>query len=418
MWDKFALETFTVHSGDDGCPWHHNQKGARMRRTGLSLMAIGITVAVAVSGCSSSGKNNASTPPPANPGTTGAANSAPATNSSSTTSASGTYNGNGAKVGIILPDTTSSPRWVTADPTALAADCKTDNLKCDIENAGGSATKMKSIANQMEANGVKVLMIVDLDQASGAAIEKQAAAQGVIPIDYDRLTPGGGAALYVSYNNVTVGKFQGQALTQCPEVKNLKKVQYVEIDGAPTDNNATLFHQGYASVLSKQPGWTLVGDQTGQWDAPTAGRVFSSMLGKNPGLKAVMVANDTMAGAVITDLQRQHLNGQVAVSGQDASAAGLQQIMLGNQCFSIYKPSTGEAGPAINAIAQIVNGQTPKTNAETKDPMTGKMVPSILATPVVITKANVAVPINAQYTPKNTVCIGKFVSLCKKDGVN
>ena len=83
---------------------------------------------------------------------------------------------------------------------------------------------------------------------------------GVIPVDYDRLTPGGGAALYVSFDNVKVGEVQGTALTQCPQVKGQKAVQYVDIDGAPTDNNATLFAQGYDSVLSKQPGWTRVGE--------------------------------------------------------------------------------------------------------------------------------------------------------------
>jgi D-xylose transport system substrate-binding protein len=142
------------------------------------------------------------------------------------------------------------------------------------------------------------------------------------------------------------------------------------------------------------------------------------MLGAHPNIKAVMVANDTMAGAVITDLTRQHLNGKVAVSGQDASAAGLQQIMAGNQCFSIYKPSADEAGPAIDAITNLINGTAPATNGTTKDPMTGKDVPSILATPTAITIANVAQPINDGYTPKNTVCTGSFAALCTKDGVN
>ncbi len=224
---------------------------------------------------------------------------------------------------------------------------------------------MQTIARQMTSDGIKVLMIVDLDAASGAKIEQEAAKNGVIPVDYDRLTPGGGAALYVSFDNVKVGEVQGKALTQCPQVKGQKSVKYVDIDGAPTDNNATLFAQGYDSVLSKTPGWKQVAEQTGNWDAPTAGRVFSSMLGKNPDIKAVMVANDTMAGAVITDLKRQSLNGKVAVSGQDASAEGLQHILDGDQCFTIYKPSTAEADPAIKAIAQLANGQVPDTKGVT-----------------------------------------------------
>jgi D-xylose transport system substrate-binding protein len=383
-----------------------------MRKTSVSLAVIGVATAISLTACGSSGSGNKSS------GSNNGSGSSSTSSSPSSSSASGAIDGKGAKVGIILPDTTSSPRWVTADPTALKADCKQYNLDCNIQNAGGSASKMQTIARQMESQKVKVLMIVDLDAASGAKIEKEAAQNGVIPVDYDRLTPGGGAAVYISFDNVKVGQLQGKSLTQCPQVKGQKSVKYVEIDGAPTDNNATLFKQGYDSVLSKQSGWTKVGEQTGQWDAPTAGRVFNSMLGKNKDIKAVMVANDTMAGAVVTDLQRQSLNGQVAVSGQDATAEGLQHIMDGDQCFTIYKPSTAEAAPAIKAIAQLANGQAPKTPTTVTDPQTKKKVPAILATPIAITKANVARPINDKYTPKNSVCTGKYASKCSKAGVH
>jgi D-xylose transport system substrate-binding protein len=385
-----------------------------MRKTTVSLAVIGVAAAISLTACGgSSGSSNKSS------GSSGKSGSSPSatTSASSSSGGSGTVDGKGAKVGIILPDTTSSPRWVTADPDALKANCQKYNLDCNIQNAGGSASKMQTIARQMESQHVKVLMIVDLDAASGAKIEQEAAKNGVIPVDYDRLTPGGGAALYISFDNVKVGQLQGKTLTQCPQVKGQKSVKYVEIDGAPTDNNATLFKQGYDSVLSKQPGWTKVAEQTGQWDAPTAGRVFNSMLGKNKDIKAVMVANDTMAGAVVTDLKRQSLNGQVAVSGQDATAEGLQHIMDGDQCFTIYKPSTAEAAPAVKAIAQLANGQAPKTSATVVDPQTKKKVPAILATPIAITKANVARPINDKYTPKNTVCTGKYASKCSKFGV-
>ncbi len=223
--------------------------------------------------------------------------------------------------------------------------------------------------------------------------------------------------VYVSFNNVNVGETQGKTLTQCPQVKSQKTVQYVDIDGAPTDNNALLFAQGYDKVLGATKGWTRVAKQTGNWDGPTAGRVFSQMLNKNPNIKAVMVANDTMAQAVITDLKSQNLVGKVAVSGQDATAGGLQNIMTGSQCFTIYKPSDREAFPAMQAVAQLVNGQTPKTNDTVKDPSTGNQVPSILATPIAITKKNVAEPINDNYTPKKSVCTGQYVQLCKKYGV-
>ena len=385
-------------------------------RKGLNILIAATAVgAVTLTGCSSSKKSTASSGGGA--ATTAATTTAPAaTTTGSAAPAAGTFDGKGAKVGIILPDTTSSPRWITADPAALKADCKTDNLSCDIQNANGSAATMKTIAQGMEAKKIKVLMIVNLDPASGAAIEKAAEKQNIITVDYDRLTAGGGASLYVSFNNVTVGQTQGKTLVSCPQVKGKSAVQYAQIDGAATDNNATLFRQGYESVLTKTPGWTKIGEQDGNWDAPTAGREFNTMLAAHPKLTAVMVANDTMAGAVVTDLKNSHLAGKVAVSGQDASAAGLQRIMDGTQCFTIYKPTTAEAGPAINAIAQLVTGQAPKTNATVMDPLTKKAVPSILATPIAITKANVALPVNQNYVPKNTVCTGTYVAKCKADG--
>jgi len=382
-----------------------------MRKTSVSLAVLGVATAMSLAACGSSSDDNSSS-------SSSSSSTSSSSSSASSSSASGAIDGKGAKVGIILPDTTSSPRWVTADPNALKENCQKVNLDCDIQNAGGSASKMQTIARQMTADKIKVLMIVDLDAASGAKIEQEASKNGVITVDYDRLTPGGGAALYVSFDNVKVGQVQGEALTKCPQVQGQKSVKYVDIDGAPTDNNATLFKQGYDGVLSKTPGWTKVAEQTGNWDAPTAGRVFSSMLGKNPDIKAAMVANDTMAGAVITDLKRQSLNGKVAVSGQDASAEGLQHILDGDQCFTIYKPSTAEAEPAIKAIAQLANGQVPDTKGVTiTDPQTKKKVPAILATPVAITKANVATPINDQYTPKSSVCTGKYAAKCKAAGV-
>jgi len=386
-----------------------------MGKTSVSLAVLGIAAAMSLTACGSSDDNSSSS----GSDKSSASSSSSASASESSSSASGTVDGKGAKVGIILPDTTSSPRWVTADPTALKADCAKYNLDCNIQNAGGSASKMQTIARQMEADKIKVLMIVNLDPASGAKIEQEAAKNGVIPVDYDRLTAGGGAALYVSFDNVKVGQVQGQTLTQCPQVKGQKKVKYVEIDGAATDNNATLFHQGYDGVLKNTPGWTKVAEQDGNWDAPTAGRQFSAMLGKTPDLKAVMVANDTMAGAVVTDLKRQSLNGKVAVSGQDATAEGLQHIMDGDQCFTIYKDSKLEADPAMKSIAQLANGDVPDTKGVTiTDPQTKKKVPSILATPVAITKANVALPINDKYTPKSSVCKGKYAAKCTDAGVN
>ena len=333
----------------------------------------------------------------------------------------GTVDGKGAKVGIILPDTMSSPRWVTADPTALKADCKTYNLNCDIQNADGSAAKMKTIAQQMEASGVKVLMIVDLDAASGAAIEQQAKKAGVIPVDYDRLTPGGGAALYVSFDNVKVGQVQGTALTQCPQVKGQKCGPVRRHRRCPDRQQRDAVRAGLRRrARQDRRAGRASRKQTGQWDAPTAGRVFNSMLVAAP-------EHQGRHGRQRHDGRRGHHRPQA--SGPERQGRRLRSGRQRGRPAGRSWPATSasrstsrprlEADPAIKAIAQLVNGQAPDTKGVTIDGPEDQeaKVPAILATPIAVTKANVAQPINDQYTPKNTVCTGKYAALCTKAGV-
>jgi D-xylose transport system substrate-binding protein len=322
------------------------------------------------------------------------------------------------KVGILLPDTASSPRWVSADPTELKAQCAANKLTCYIDNANNSATTQQSQAQALINQGVGVLLVTNLDSGSGKAIEALAQQHNVVTIDYDRLTAGGTASYYVSYDNVKVGEDQGTALTQAPQVKGKSAVSYVEIDGAATDNNATLFAQGYNSVLSKEPGWKKLADQSGNWDAATAQTVFTTMLGQHPNLNAVMVANDTMAQSVINVLKSQGLAGKVAVSGQDATAGGLDNVMAGTQAFTIYKPVAGEADVAIKLAAQILSGQKPTAPATVKDPTSGREVPSYLADPTVITKANVALPVTDGYVTAAAVCpTPALVKVCAANGI-
>jgi D-xylose transport system substrate-binding protein len=386
-----------------------------MRKSVLGIVVAGTAAVLALSACSSS-KSSTSTSSSAGAGSSSA---------SSSSSAAAKIDGKGTKVGIILPDTKSSARWQGADLPALTADCKKDNLSCDIQNAQGSADTMKTIAESMETEGVKVLMIVNLDNASGAAIEKEASSKGITTVDYDRYTEGGTAALYVSFDGVAVGVAQGKALAACSQVAGKTAVNYVDVNGSPTDSNAAAFKKGYDSVLSVQAGWKKLDDQSiAGWDNGTAGTTFATMLQAHPDLNAVMVANDGMANTVIADLTNQHLNGKIAVSGQDATTTGLQHIMDGDQCFTVYKPSTEEAAPAVDAIAQLATGSIPATTASITDTNPaaagtngGKTVPAVLAAPVAITLANVALPINDGYTPKADVCTGAYVAKCTANGV-
>lgn len=395
------------------------RNGAR----GLVLSG-GLAACLVIAGCggssSSSSPSTTSSPADVTSSAPAAADSATATSAAPTSAAptSAAPGASGGKVGILLPDTQSSNRWVTSDPVALKADCAKYKLTCDIQNANNDPARMVTIAQSMINNGAKLLLVTPLDPASAGKIESAAKAKSVITIDYDRLASGGSASLYVSFDNTKVGELQGQALTQCAQVKGKSAVSYVDINGSKTDNNAALFKGGYDSVLSKASGWTKKDDQwIAEWNNQQAGVTFASMLQSNPGLNAVMVANDGMAGSVIAGLKKQKLNSKVAVSGQDATVAGLQAILAGDQCFTIYKPSTGEADPAIKAAAALLAGNAPDTTQTIKDPVSGRMVPAILATPIAITKANINLPIASGYAPKAQVCAGAFAALCTAAGV-
>jgi D-xylose transport system substrate-binding protein len=364
-----------------------------MRKAILATTALGAALALSAAGCSSSKSS----------GSTSGSSSAP----------------KNTKVGILLPDTNSSPRWVNSDPNELKAQCTKYNLTCDIQNANGSASTMTTQAQSMLNEGVGVLLITNLDSGSAKAIEAQAQAKGVVTIDYDRLTLGGTASYYVSFDNVAVGTAQGTALTKCPQVAGKSAVKYVELDGAATDNNAALFKQGYEGVLSKTAGWTLAGDQSGNWDQPagTAQSTFQKLLQAAPDINAAMIANDEMANAAITVLKQQGLNGKVAVSGQDATSQGLQNILTGDQCFTVYKPVAGEADVAVKLASDILSGQKPTAPATIKDTTGNRDVPSFLATPTVVDKTNITLPFTDGYQKAADVCTGSFAALCTTAGI-
>ena len=263
------------------------------------------------------------------------------------------------KVGVILPDATTSPRWEANDKPALQKAFDDAGIESDIQNAGGDTAKFGSICDSM-VQDVSVLMIVNLDSDSGKACLEKATDAGVQSIDYDRLTLGGGASFYVSFDNVEVGKLQGQGLIDCLDADNKTKANIVYINGDPSDNNAALFKQGYEEALEPKidsGDYTLVGDQSGFWDATKAGTAFEQLYTKNGGkIDGAVVANDTMAGGIIARLKSSGRNGEVPVTGQDASVEGLQNILAGDQCMTVYKNVALEAKTASDLAIALIKG--------------------------------------------------------------
>ena len=287
--------------------------------------------------------------------------------SSSSTPAAGGSSGSTDKgtVGVILPDTTTSPRWENNDRPSLDAAFKAAGVGSDIQNAGGDTAKFGTICDSMINEGVKVLMIVNLDPESGAACLKKATAAGITSIDYDRLTPGGGASYYVSFDNVVVGELMGKGLQTCLTAAGKKTANIIYINGAETDNNAALFKEGYVKALKPKidsGDYKLVGDVSGEWDANKAADAFDGLYTKNDGkIDGIVSANDTMAGGIIARLKANGLAGKVPITGQDASVEGLQQILAGNQCMTVYKNTDLEAGLASKLAIDLINGDTARS---------------------------------------------------------
>jgi D-xylose transport system substrate-binding protein len=324
-------------------------------------------------------------------------------------------------VGVILPDSKTSARWEGADRPYLEKAFKDAGVKADIENAQGDKNAFQTLADQLITKGVNVLVIVNLDSGTGKAVLDKAKAQGIATIDYDRLTLGGGADYYVSFDNVAVGKLQGQGLLKCLTDKGAQKAKVAEVNGSPTDNNATLFAQGYNSVLDpKYSDGTLVkgpNQSVPDWDNTQAGTIFEQMLTANKDIKGVLVANDGMANSVISVLKKNSLNGQVPVTGQDATVQGLQHILDGDQCMTVYKAVKKEADATAKLAVALAKGQNPTVSGTINDPTSKKDVKADLETPVIIYKDSVKDVVADGFVTKADLCTGAYAAKCTAAGI-
>jgi D-xylose transport system substrate-binding protein len=327
-----------------------------------------------------------------------------------------------SKVGVILPDTKTSQRWATDDPKFLKQAFDAAGVPVDIRNAEGDKARFVSIADDMITNGVKVLMIVNLDSPSGRAVLAKARSAGVKTIDYDRLTLNGGADYYVSFNNEQVGVLQGQGLVRCLTQKGYVNPVVAELNGSPTDNNATDFKAGYDSILQPKYDdavYTKGPDQSvPDWVNEEGGVIFAQMLSQQPRIRGVLAANDGLGGAVIKVLKKHGMNGKVPVTGQDATVEGLQNILTGDQCMTVYKAIKPEAENAAKLAIALYRGETPKGKLEPKkDVESGAYVSSILLDPIAVTKSNIDLVIKDGFAARSAVCTPKYAKLCKEAGL-
>jgi D-xylose transport system substrate-binding protein len=322
------------------------------------------------------------------------------------------------QVCVLLPDTKSSVRYELFDRPYLAKAFKAAGLTYTINNAQGDQNTQRSQGDQCLTNGAKVILVDALNSGVGAAIENAADARKVKTIDYDRLVLNGKASYYVSFNNVNVGKLQGRGVIAGLKARGTYSTHplIAELNGAPTDNNAKLFKQGYDSIL--KPLYTKGTLKKGpdqsvpDWDNQKARTIFDQMLvSTNNKIKGVAAANDGLAGAVVSSLKAHKLK-PIGLSGQDATPQGVQNVLSGWQTMTVYKSVRAESSAAARiAIALIKNKPVTWTNAKIDNG--SKIVPAVYLKPVTITKKNYTLLFKQGFLKRSQVCIGKYRKYCK-----
>jgi D-xylose transport system substrate-binding protein len=333
------------------------------------------------------------------------------------------------KVAVILPDTTSSTRYVEFDAPYLKKSLQLAGLKSSdyiIQNALGSDATEYSDAQADITKGATVLIMDGIDSGVGTRIETYAKAHGVPVIDYDRISLGGSRKYYVSFDNVKVGTLLGQGLVSCIQSWKVSKPQVMVMHGALTDNNATLFANGYDAVLKPyfdNKTYTDVANPAGTWDPPTALTEFQAAFTAHPNINAVLMPNDENGAPIIHYLQTRGVKPNTfPVTGQDATLTGLQNVISGYQCGTVYKPIYLEAQASVALAMYLRAGITPPAalvNGHVEDINTKASVPSILLQPEWVTPQNMnSTVIKDAFVPASQLCTGSFAADCTKYGIS
>jgi D-xylose transport system substrate-binding protein len=393
--------------------------------------------------------SNSATPSPAatpTPAPTAAAVTLTAASFDSTFSAMAQLTGATAAgsgmVGVILPDVTTSARYTSYDLPYLkqafaAAGYTTDQYK--IDNASGTTATEVSIATADITAGAKVLLVDPLDGPTGLAIQTLAAAANIPYISYDRATFQGTTTYYVSFDNVQVGKLIGQGFMDCVTAWKVASPQVYQLDGGEdTDPNAISFAAGYNNVIwgtdlsnaavltsgTNTAGYTLVGDAIAPgWDNTQGQAIFQTAFTANTKINATVEANDGLANAVITVLKGAGVKANtIPTTGQDATIQGMENVLQGFQCGSVYKPIYIEAQAAV-ALATILRaGQTPSTdlvNGTTKDPKSATTEPAVLLTPMWVDASNMeATVIKDKFVSVTDLCNAVTAAVCTAAGIS
>ena len=390
-------------------PQGPTEKGRRWRLL-VSLLALVLALGALAAGCGGDDEGD---------GETGAAGE---------TAADEGGGGGEGSIWVLLPDSASSPRWESDDRRFFEQHFSEAGVDFNIVNAEGDAAQQQSQAEQAIADGASVILLVSIDTGSGATIIDMAKDADVQVVEYDRFNTGGsGGAAYVSFDNVEVGRTMANEMEPAIDELDVERPRVVMLNGGEEDNNSFLFRQGYAETVEERVDagdWELVADQhVPGWDNQEAQTIMEQILtSANNNVDAVFAANDGLANSAINALEAAGIEG-APVSGQDATVAGIQNILLGKQTMTVYKPIEGEAAVAAEVALALRDGRDlseVEADAEfnligiraedgqpTEESEGEGVVPYFALTPIGVTAENIADTVIAdEFRTVEEVCTG------------
>jgi D-xylose transport system substrate-binding protein len=332
-------------------------------------------------------------------------------------------NNKGGTIALLLPETKTA-RYESQDKPHFEQKVKAlcPNCKIIYSNADQDAAQQQQQAEAALTQGAKVLVLDAVDAASAGAIVQKAKAQKVPVISYDRLVTDAPVDYYISFDNVRVGQLQGQALAKKLKDDGKATGPIVMINGAPTDNNAKLFKQGATGALNSAGIKVLKSYDTPDWSpdkAQTEMQQAITAVGES-GFNGVYAANDGTAGGAIAAMKSAGINStQRPTTGQDAELAAIQRILAGTQYMTVYKAIKPEAEQAAQMAVDLVNGRKPPASLVKDKVDNGQLqVPSVLLTPVAVTKDNVKDTIvKDAFWTTNQICTSAYAADCKAAGL-
>ena len=332
--------------------------------------------------------------------------------------------GGGAKIALLLPEN-ETPRYEAHDRPEFEENIEAECEDCEIlySNATGDASKQQSQAEAALTQGAEVMVLDPVDAKSAAAMVEKAKAQDVPVLSYDRLIENAEVDYYVSFDNVEVGKLQAESLAEKLKEDGSPQGPIVKINGDPADSNAALFKEGSNKGFEAAGVKVAKEYDTPEWSATNAQNEMQqaiTALGKN-GFEGVYGANDEMAAGSIAAMKSAGVNPEERPStGQDATVAGVQRILVGQQYMTVYKAIKPEASISAEIAVDLAEGkEVPQDKITDELDNEKEKVPSILLTPVAVTKDNVKQTVIAdEFITPGELCTGSYAEACKEAGIS